>query len=121
VLIAKKCAVDCELPATRFPTLQVSTRTGGEVSAASVRSGVEIPACAGMSGLSGSGMTGVCAAHADVSFSTSSNVVIPRLIFCHPSVRRVSIPSATACSRRSAVDALCRIILRSVGDIAMTS
>lgn len=58
---------------------------------------------------------------AAVSLITSSSVVIPRFAFTIPSMRSVSIPSEMACFCRSAVEASCRIIRRSVGDIAITS
>jgi hypothetical protein len=58
---------------------------------------------------------------AAVSLITSSSVVIPRCVLSMPSMRRVSIPSEIACSRRSAVEAPRRIMRRSWGDIAITS
>src|SRR6185295_17381337 len=60
-------------------------------------------------------------AHPAVSLTTSSTVVIPRSTFLMPSMRSVSMPSATAWSRSSATDAPRSTMRRSSGDIAMTS
>src|SRR4029077_2711309 len=59
--------------------------------------------------------------HPALSLTTSSRVVTPRSSFFIPSMRRVSIPSATAWSRSSATDAPRKIMRRSSGDSAMTS
>src|SRR5690606_2557930 len=60
-------------------------------------------------------------AHAAVSLTTSSRVVIPFSSFLIPSILSVSIPSDTARSRSSVVEPPTRIILRTAGDIAITS
>src|SRR5690606_11070644 len=60
-------------------------------------------------------------AHRAVSLTTSSRVVIPFSSFLIPSIRRVSIPSDTAASRISAVEAPVSTIRRSNGDIDITS
>ncbi len=60
-------------------------------------------------------------AHAAVSFTTSSSVVTPLATFTIPSMRRVSIPSATAASRSSEDASPRRIIRRNVADRFMTS
>src|SRR5438128_2096790 len=59
--------------------------------------------------------------HAAVSFTTSSRVVMPRFTLTMPSMRSVSIPSFTACSRSSSVDAPFSTMRRSGLDIAITS
>src|SRR5205807_9474938 len=59
--------------------------------------------------------------HAAVSFTTSSRVVMPRFTFSMPSMRSVSIPSFTACSRNSSVEPPFSTMRRSALDRAMTS
>src|SRR5205807_5374300 len=59
--------------------------------------------------------------HAAVSFTTSSRVVMPRFTFSMPSMRRVSIPSFTACSRSSSVEPPFSTMRRSALESAMTS
>src|SRR5213594_25953 len=59
--------------------------------------------------------------HAAVSFTTSSRVVMPRFTFSMPSMRRVSMPSFTACSRSSSVDPPLRTMRRTALVMAMTS
>src|SRR4029077_988755 len=65
-------------------------------------------------------LRGACR-HAAVSFTTSSRVVMPRFTFSMPSMRRVSIPSFTACSRNSSVEPPFNTMRRSALVIAMTS
>ncbi len=59
--------------------------------------------------------------HPALSLTTSSRVVTPLSIFFIPSIRRVSIPSTTACVCSSATDAPRKIMRRSSGESAMTS
>src|SRR5213592_2005947 len=59
--------------------------------------------------------------HAAVSFTTSSRVVMPRFTFSMPSMRSVSMPSFTACSRSSSVDPPFRTMRRAALVMAMTS
>src|SRR5436189_151069 len=65
-------------------------------------------------------LRGACG-HAAVSFTTSSRVVMPRFTFSMPSIRSVSMPSFTACSRSSSVDPPFRTIRRTALVMAMTS
>src|SRR2546426_554714 len=59
--------------------------------------------------------------HAAVSFTTSSRVVMPRFTFSMPSMRSVSMPSFTACSRSSSVDPPFSTMRRAALVMAMTS
>src|SRR2546426_9302474 len=59
--------------------------------------------------------------HAAVSFTTSSSVVTPRLTFTIPSIRSVSMPSFTACSRSSSVEPPFSTMRRTALVIAITS
>ena len=58
---------------------------------------------------------------AAVSFTTSSSVVMPFLTLTIPSMRSVSMPSLTAISRISSVEAPFRIPRRSADESAITS
>jgi len=58
---------------------------------------------------------------AEVSFITSSRVVTPLSSFLRPSIRNVSIPSATAASRSSSAVASCIMSFRIPAFMAMTS
>src|SRR5439155_27964 len=59
--------------------------------------------------------------HAAVSFATSSRLVMPRLTFSIPSMRSVRMPSLTASSRSSSVDAPRNTMRRNALDIDITS
>src|SRR2546422_452182 len=65
-------------------------------------------------------LRGACG-HAAVSFTTSSRVVMPRFTFSMPSMRSVSMPSFTACSRSSSVDPPFSTMRRAALVMAMTS
>src|SRR5690606_4739319 len=58
---------------------------------------------------------------AAVSLMTSSSVVMPRETLSRPSMRSVSMPSLSACSRSSSALAPFMIMRRSAGLMAMTS
>src|SRR2546422_7530681 len=59
--------------------------------------------------------------HAAVSFTPSSRVVMPRFTLTMPSMRSVSMPSFTASSRSSSVDAPFSTMRRSGLDMVITS
>src|SRR5256712_7660166 len=61
------------------------------------------------------------ARHAAVSLTSSSRVVMPFFTLINPSIRSVSIPSLTPCSRSSSVEAPFNTMRRSADDRAITS
>src|SRR2546426_6647613 len=61
------------------------------------------------------------ARHAAVSLTSSSRVVMPLFTLTSPSIRSVSIPSLTPCSRSSSVEAPFNTMRRSADDRAITS